>query len=392
MITTLTSKYLEFRKAANKTNVEEAILQHKSLDWKFEGLKELYIIVQKVKHESVEKASANIRGAVRLLGNETFLSEHRYEIIEVLKLFKDFEYQKEKSDVTSYLIEGFIYLGTRCTLATYLVEGNGLMRESVIEKLLLCAQQLSSRSPLQLSEMMYTLADSACEYAHLIRLRLLEMQILPDAIIKITAIHCNDEVELLNGFFHRSPSWFLAQDVSSRMHFLTIKNRIVAEIKTPSRNENPVTLASPIRALIGIVGYFGIKLSEREVEMFIAMLGTTRNERIAQLLLCLVLLSADQFLKKQKKLVDTLYESLKCEVSEMSLLILVYFQTDKIPLIEEIIRSTLCMQIPILFDNITRSVKGFLEVKMFARFDRYEFLEKCTTVAFGLEVAMVFCV
>lgn len=34
-----------------------------------------------------------------------------------------------------------------------------------------------------------------------------------------------------------------------------------------------------MRALAGIVGYFGIKLMEKEAEVILKILGTTNNER-----------------------------------------------------------------------------------------------------------------
>lgn len=83
-----------------------------------------------------------------------------------------------------------------------------------------------------------------------------------------------------------------------------------------------MALSSAVRALVGIVGYFGIKLTETEAALCMKILDTTRTERcvllisiyffvlthihvndsrVVKLLLCLILLSADQFLKKQVK-------------------------------------------------------------------------------------------
>lgn len=42
--------------------------------------------------------------------------------------------------------------------------------------------------------MIYGLVEENPEYAQLVRLKLSEMQILPDVITKITVLYCEDEV------------------------------------------------------------------------------------------------------------------------------------------------------------------------------------------------------
>jgi hypothetical protein len=42
---------------------------------------------------------------------------------------------------------------------------------------------------------------------------------------------------------------------------------------------NPVAVSFAIRALVGIVAYFGIKLNETEVAVCIKVLGKTQSER-----------------------------------------------------------------------------------------------------------------
>ncbi|CAO3667655.1 unnamed protein product [Rhizopus stolonifer] len=304
MSTELINKYLEFRKTATKIGLGEALVQFRSIgpfDWKFEVLRELFYITSQVQTENSEKAHTAIRAAVKLLNNEIFLSEHNQGVIEMIGVFEDIEYQESNMNVTRLLVEGVVYLVTRCALVKCLAKSNEIARENVIDQLLLCVRRLNNRFLLQLSETTYALVEEIPEYASLVRLKLSEMQILPDVIIKITALHCDDEIELLNGVFYQMPSWFLAQTVSSRQYFLTMKDRIVLEIKASYHNNDQVRVASAIRALIGINGFFGIKLGESEVDVFISILYEAQSERIVQLLLCLVLVAADQFLKRQVK-------------------------------------------------------------------------------------------
>ncbi|KAL9560271.1 hypothetical protein PS6_000347 [Mucor atramentarius] len=211
--------------------------------------------------------------------------------------------------------------------------------------------------------MIYTVIEEYPEYAFVVRFKLAEMQILPDLITRLTVVYCRDTVEFLNGIFYTNSTWFLAQSVNSGQYFVKMKNRIMASIESHvqlGEQMNTVAVSFAIRALIGIVAYFGIKLNETDVAVCIKLLGKTRSERLVKLLLCLILLSADQFLRKQNDLSKVLIQLLQSEVSEMPLLILVYFQTDAIQQVEDMIRSVLSMQVPIrLFEmqKLFRSLK-----------------------------------
>ncbi|KAG1631668.1 hypothetical protein G6F45_004648 [Rhizopus arrhizus] len=318
----LVNKYLEFRKTSSKIGLEEALVQFRSIgefDWKFEVLRELLYITSQVKNENSERASTTIRATVKRLNNETFLLEHNQAVIEIIELFEDIEYQESNMNITNSLVEGFVYLSTRCVLFKAVAKSNEIIKENIINQLLLCVRRLSNRFLLQLSEMIYGLVEENPEYAQLVRLKLSEMQILPDVITKITVLYCEDESD-----------------------------------------NNQARVTSALRVLVGIAAFFGIKLNESEVDIFTSMLNEAQSERIVKLVLCLVLVAADQFLKRQKSLAEALYQSLQCDVSEMPLLFLVYFQTDKILEIEDTIRSILAMQVPIRSQvRIVRNAKAF---------------------------------
>ncbi|KAG0754181.1 hypothetical protein G6F29_010389 [Rhizopus arrhizus] len=193
----LINKYLEFRKTSSKIGLEEALVQFRSIgqfDWKFEVLRELLYITSQVKNENSERASTTIRATVKRLNNETFLLEHNQAVIEIIELFEDIEYQESNMNITNSLVEGFVYLSTRCVLFKAVAKSNEIIKENIINQLLLCVRRLSNRFLLQLSEMIYGLVEESPEYAQLVRLKLSEMQILPDVITKITVLYCEDEV------------------------------------------------------------------------------------------------------------------------------------------------------------------------------------------------------
>lgn len=61
----------------------------------------------------------------------------------------------------------------------------------------------------------------------------------------------------------------------------------------------------------------------------------------------------------KKNLSEALCRLLQCNISEMPLLILVYFETDAIFQVEDTVRSTIAMQVPIRKFNFSENrLKG----------------------------------
>lgn len=300
--------------------------------------------------EPTDRANKSIRSITRLLNNEAFLKENGMLVVEIIELFDEIEGDQGNLLSWKYLLEGFIHLSTRSEIIKGLAKNNEIAYKEFIDHLLHCVHRLDSRYSIQLSEMIYTVIEEYPEYAFVVRFKLAEMQILPDLITRLTVVYCRDTVEFLNGIFYTNSTWFLAQSVNSGQYFVKMKNRIMASIESNIQQGgqmNTVAISFAIRALVGIVAYFGIKLKEDEVAVCIKLLGRTQSERLVKLLLCLILLSADQFLRKQNDLSKVLSQLLQSEISEMPLLILVYFQTDAIQQVEDMIRSVLSMQVPI---------------------------------------------
>ncbi|CAO3616650.1 unnamed protein product [Mucor fragilis] len=349
----LTAKYSEFKNTATKIGLEEALVQYKTIgqqDWKFEVLCELYFIQFMVQTEPIDRANKSIRSVTRLLNNEAFLKENGMLVVDIIELFDEIEGDQGNLLSWKYLMEGFIHLSTRSEIIKGLARNNEIAYKEFIDHLLHCVHRLDSRYSIQLSEMIYKVVEEYPESAFVVRFKLAEMQILPDLITRLTVVYCRDTVEFLNGIFYTNSTWFLAQSVNSGQYFVKMKNRIIESIESnvqQGERMNPVAVAFALRALVGIVAYFGIKLKEPEVAVCIKLLGKTQSERLVKLLLCLILLSADQFLRKQNDLSKVLSQLLQSEISEMPLLILVYFQTDAIQQVEDMIRSVLSMQVPI---------------------------------------------
>ncbi|KAI9365813.1 hypothetical protein BD770DRAFT_377309 [Pilaira anomala] len=309
---------------------------------------ELFYIQLNVQHEVTERANKNIRANLRLLNNETFLKENGVLVFEVIELFDEIEHGEGNIACWKYLLEGFVHISTRCELVKGLSKNNPYAYRDFIDQLLQCVHKLNSIYAIQLSEMIFKVIEEYPDYAFMARFKLIEMQILPDLVTRLTVIYCRDIVEFLNGVFYGKSTWFLVQSINSGHLFIKMKQRIIAEIESNMSDvqTNHLAISLAIRALAGIVGYFGIKLVDAEVLSLLKVLSLTSKERLVQLSLCLILLAADRFLKKQKELSQVLVQTLQSEISEMPLLILVYFQTDAIQQIEDSIRSILGMQVP----------------------------------------------
>ncbi|KAL0089711.1 hypothetical protein F4703DRAFT_1478857 [Phycomyces blakesleeanus] len=271
-------------------------------------------------------------------------------VVAALDLFDDLEAQdvNERLGNIQHVLEGFVHLSTRCELVRCIARNDPLNFTEAIDHLLQSAHCLSTRYSIQLSEMIYTMVEEKPRYAATVRFKLVEMQLLPDLVTRLT-VYCEDEVDFFNSILSRMPSWFIAQSVNSRHHFATIKSRVFAKIQSCSGDVqvNQVELAMAIRVVAGLVGFFGLQLSEAEVDMCFYLLRVTEMERLVKLLLSLILISSVAILKRQRDLVAVLTQLLQSGVSEMPMLLMVYFKTDQISQVEDMIRSILEMQVPI---------------------------------------------
>ncbi|KAI8143871.1 hypothetical protein BJV82DRAFT_87774 [Fennellomyces sp. T-0311] len=197
------------------------------------------------------------------------------------------------------VIEGFVHLGTRCELVAAIVQHDPINTMESVDRLLLSAGRLASRHQLHISEMLYTVIEHDSQWATRIRYQLLERELLPELIIRITVTFCNDEIVFLNGVFRDSPTWFMVQSANSISHFMKVKGRIFGEVERSVAEDDKVQLAMAIRALAGLVGYLGIKLNDAEIEKCLALLRTSKTERIVKLLLSVMLLSSEHAIRSQ---------------------------------------------------------------------------------------------
>jgi hypothetical protein len=102
--------------------------------------------------------------------------------------------------------------------------------------------------------MIFKIIEEYPDYAFMVRFKLVEMQILPDLVTRLTVIYCRDivselgymkgwkakyynlrkKVEFSNGIFYGKSTWFLVQSVNSGHLFIKMKQRIIIEIESYS--------------------------------------------------------------------------------------------------------------------------------------------------------------
>ncbi|CAO3617799.1 unnamed protein product [Cunninghamella blakesleeana] len=222
---------------------------------------------------------------------------------------------------------------------------------------------LTKKHTIYLSEIIYAMVDLQPNQARRVRYKLAEMHVLPNLITQLTIQFCNEDyADFLNGIFNQDTSWFLNQAVVNSSSFTKIKTSLFDELLNYTNSSNGIIIIENqnqmniyhyakimniIRSIIGLIGFFGVKLMDHEIQFFLNLLDTINMEKITKLILCLVLVSADQVIKHQKELTKTIVNLIQTDDSVIPLLLMTYFKNNEIFQIEEMIRNILCMNIPI---------------------------------------------
>ncbi|KAI9270742.1 hypothetical protein BDA99DRAFT_328608 [Phascolomyces articulosus] len=273
---TIANCFSHYKNSVFKIGLEEAHAQYATLyqdlnehRWKLELLREFYYIQFTVaKCRNQDQAGRQIRNGVNLLTNNEWIHEHATHIVSMLDWFDNLEQEdrfNQRQGTLQDVVEGFVYLTTRCELIKCVIQNDPISVPEMLNRLLLSAGRLISKRQLHISEMLYTVIEEDPQYATWIRYQLLERELLPELIVRITVTFCTDEIVFLNGVFCDLPSWFMVQSANSISHFMKVKGRIFGEIERSMIEDDTVQLAMAIRALAGLVGYLGIKLNDVEI-------------------------------------------------------------------------------------------------------------------------------
>ncbi|KAI8081736.1 uncharacterized protein BX664DRAFT_199730 [Halteromyces radiatus] len=361
--------YKEYRQVLSKVGEASANAQyiHAQSNWVFLLLVDYFQLHSLVVSSTTDtdRIPVTLRSSIQLLSNESFLHDQGEMIADTLDLFDLLESEisplpRQSIDLRN-IFQGFIYLPTRCQVIKCMIRYRPLDFDMIMDYLLKSIHYLSTKHILYLSDTVYAMIEEQPDQAHRIRYQLTELRILPSLTIRLTVTFCNDDyADFLNGVFNSQPSWFLQQSSTNAASFTKIKSNILKELSNytviiSSENKEQQTVSMThlanitaiIRALSGLVAFFGVKLTDQEIQQCLTLLGQASSEKLVKLLLCLVLISADQMMRHQKQLTSTMIQLIQNGNSEMPLLLMAYFQTDEIGQIEEMMRTILQMQVPI---------------------------------------------
>ncbi|KAI9300906.1 hypothetical protein BJ944DRAFT_272276 [Cunninghamella echinulata] len=353
--------YKEYKQTINKIGEKEAVQQyvHSQSNKYFLLLLDFYHLQSYLStFEESELVQQRIRNSIQVISKESLIYEFIEEFADILDTFDELEQSTgpRKGDL-QHVYQGFVYLPTRCDIIKSLLKNRPLDFDMTFSYLLKSIRVLTKKHIIFLSEMIYSMVDVQPNQARRIRYQLTELRILPNLITQLTIHYCNDDyADFLNGIFNQDTTWFLTQSATNSTAFTKMKIRLFDELLNDTQFNN-ITEDQPIyhyakimghiRAIIGLVGFFGVRLTDQEIQYFLKLLDDIAMEKIIKLILCLVLISADQMIKHQKNLTEKIVNLIQTGDLVMPLLLMTYFKNNEIYQIEDMIRTILCMNIPI---------------------------------------------
>ncbi|KAI8066525.1 hypothetical protein BC940DRAFT_302367 [Gongronella butleri] len=343
------SLYREYRQTHDKIGEEGAeaqFLQNQSNSF-FLILVDHWRLYSVVRHFSGQndKIEQGLRSACRVLSNEADVQQHEHDIGRAVDCFDELEREISGArDACQCILHAFIFIRTRNDLARRLIRASPLEFDTYLGYLLQALPFLSTKLTIHLSDMIFAMIEEQPEQAPRIRYELTRQRVLPGLITRMTAAYCADDyAEYLTGVFDAQPNWFLAQGPANAVLFQQIKDALFLDVQRA--NGNAPRLALSYRAIVGMICFFGVKLNDKDIQQCLDLLQNPPSKALLDFGLCLVLVTEQMI--KQARLRLLLAELLKRRESDLPLLILSFFQGNKIAQVEQTIRSVMNMPLPI---------------------------------------------
>ncbi|KAG2187813.1 hypothetical protein INT44_005503 [Umbelopsis vinacea] len=316
-------------------------------------------------HRDAALSSKFVKSCVRTIGSEAMINDVKPMLPILMEWFIELDGNNEISSLEP-LIRSFVYLPTRAILLDSIL----VYDETTFMRI---ASNGSSQLTFFVSENVYALVQKYPSYALAVRFKLVQAQLLPDLALRLTITHIHDEVNFLNGELAGLPSWILSQSTNIAPLITAMKNKLCELAKEETGKESPTQLemAKILRAIIGLLGFFGIKATEEQYRVCFDVIRKSNTERTIELSLCFILICAEQVLRLPiRERNGLLRHVLESTVTEMPALIAVEFAANQILQVEEMVREKLKMgiMIPKLYLFEMQKLFKTVEVDIYAKF------------------------
>ncbi|KAH8555724.1 hypothetical protein BGW37DRAFT_146117 [Umbelopsis sp. PMI_123] len=352
----IATRYSEYKQNYFKIGREEVSTLSISAVWSEMSLNDRAVVVLcdlfTLYHQCNRNAALSskfVKSCVRSIGNEAIINDLRSMLPTLVEWFIELDGGNEIASLEP-LIRSFIYLPTRTTLLDSVLSYDEMVFIRIVDTLLQIASNGSSQLTFYISENLYALVQKYPSYALAVRFKLVQAQLLPDLALRLTITHIHDEVNFLNGELVELPSWILSQSTNIAPLITTMKNKLCELAREETSKETPaqLELAKIMRAIIGLLGFFGIKATEEQYRVCFDVIQKSKTERTTELSLCFILICAEQVLRLPVRERNALLKHvLESNVTEMAALIAVEFGANQVLQVEEMVREKLRMGIMI---------------------------------------------
>ncbi|KAF9103970.1 Integrator complex subunit 2 [Mortierella sp. AM989] len=185
-----------------------------------------------------------------------------------------------------------------------------------------------------------------------VRQRLIERKVFPNLAIELTIEHCHDEICFMNRVLRGQPEWLTnGIDPVTKTSLTSIMEFVFSSLNDELTSERPDNIAVNrlLRILSGMIGLMNLSLNAEQLEISLGILEMTPLiPSTVHVKICLILMSATQLLKySQPRVERVLHQMIRSQDSPQVLNLLIYFQQQKLLLIDDLASRSLSMSIVI---------------------------------------------
>ncbi|KAK9762218.1 hypothetical protein K7432_012268 [Basidiobolus ranarum] len=212
----------------------------------------------------------------------------------------------------------------------------------------------------RISKSIFTICQAIPHRALAIRYLLTTSEQLPDLALRITLDYCNDEIAYLNAIFNGNTMWIVQSLSKMQDVLLGLQKKLFNHLESvtlSSGRSSQIDACLILRVICAFGGLLSVKIPEQDVFKCLDLIKNAKTQRLVKLALCFITICYESIVRYSKNtLLDTLTEITKMEHSDTALLYAIYFRTNQFDQIENIVKTTLQMEVSV-------SKLGLVELK-----------------------------